>query len=64
MSARVLPWLAAAVGQGADVLVGDPGRHYLPRTGLTELAAYDVPTTRDLEGVEVKRVRVYTLGER
>jgi predicted nicotinamide N-methyase len=64
MSARVLPWLAAAVVQGADVLVGDPGRHYLPRTGLTELAAYDVPTTRELEGVEVKRVRVYALGER
>ena len=41
--------------------VGDPGRHYLPRALMTEVAALDVPTTRELEGVEVKRVRVYAL---
>ena len=55
-------WLHAAAAGGARVLVGDPGRHYLPRSGLTELAAYDVPTTRELEGVEVKRVKVFALG--
>lgn len=60
MSQRVLPWLAQARRSGAEVLVGDPGRHYLPRALLTEVAAHDVPTTRDLEGVEVKRVRVYS----
>ena len=62
MAARVQPWLLAAHGQGARVLVGDPGRHYLPRALLVELGAYDVPTTRDLEGVDVKTVRVYTVG--
>ena len=55
-------WLHAAAAAGARVLVGDPGRHYLPRSGLTELAAYDVPTTRELEGVELKRVKVFALG--
>jgi predicted nicotinamide N-methyase len=59
MTDRVLPWLSDAARQGARVLVGDPGRHYLPRALLEELGSLDVPTTRDLEGVEVKRVRVY-----
>ena len=62
MSGRVQPWLLAARAAGARVVVGDPGRHYLPRALMTELAAYDVPTTRDLEGVDVKRVVVYELG--
>jgi predicted nicotinamide N-methyase len=59
MAPRFERWLRRAAATGVRVLVGDPGRHYLPRTGLTELAAYDVPTSRALEGVEVKRVRVF-----
>ena len=61
MAARVEPWLRTAAASGTVVLVGDPGRHYLPRTGLEQVAELDVPTTRDLEGVEVKRVRTYRL---
>lgn len=59
MSDRVLPWLLGVHRAGVRVLVGDPTRHYLPRALLRELAAYDVPTTRDLEGVELKTARVY-----
>ena len=62
MAERVLPWLLAASRGGARVLLGDPGRHYLPRALLTELAAYDLQTTRDLEGVLVKTTGVYALG--
>ena len=62
MAARVQPWLLDAHRAGVRVLVGDPGRHYLPRALLYELASYDVPTTRDLEGVEVKTVRVYAFS--
>jgi predicted nicotinamide N-methyase len=62
MSARVQPWLRAAHEAGARVLVGDPVRHYLPQTGLVRLAEHDVPTSRELEGALVKRVRVLTLG--
>ena len=62
MTARVLPWLRAAAAAGRRVLLGDPGRHFLPASGLSRLAELDVPTTRDLEGVEVRRVRVYELG--
>lgn len=61
MSARVQPWLLAAARSGVRVLLGDPGRHYLPRALLSELAAYDIPTTRDLEGVQSRTSRVYTV---
>ena len=61
MAPRVLAWLSRFEGR---VLLGDPGRDYLPRTGFVELASYDVPTTRALEGVESKRVRVLSPGPR
>ena len=61
MTDRVLPWLRAAADDGTQVLLGDPGRHYLPQTGLALLSAHDIDTTRDLEGVERRRVRVYAL---
>lgn len=62
MSARVQPWLVAAARAGAQVLVGDPTRHYLPRALLTAVTEIDVPTSRELEGVERKRVGVYAVG--
>ena len=58
---RVTSWLRRS---GAHVLLGDPGRAYLPQGGWVELAAYDIPTTRDLEGVESKRVRVFSPAPR
>ncbi|HEU0103964.1 MAG TPA: 50S ribosomal protein L11 methyltransferase [Mycobacteriales bacterium] len=61
MTDRVVPWLRAAAARGTRVLLGDPGRHYLPQQGLRQLAALDVPTTRDLEGVTVRATRVYAL---
>jgi predicted nicotinamide N-methyase len=42
MTERVLPFLGMAWLDGATVLLGDPGRPYLPREGLLEAAAYDV----------------------
>lgn len=62
MTDRVVPWLRAAAARGTRVLLGDPGRHYLPQRGLEQVAEVHVPTTRDLEGVEVRRSRVYALG--
>lgn len=59
MADRVLRWLRSFPGV---VLLGDPGRDYLPRAELSEVAAYDIPTTRELEGVLVKRTRVFRLG--
>jgi predicted nicotinamide N-methyase len=59
MAERVLAWLAQAVASGSDVLIADPGRAYLPRSGLVELAAYDVPTSLDLENRQLMTTRVY-----
>jgi predicted nicotinamide N-methyase len=59
-AARMLAFLTRAADGGAFVLVGDPGRAYVPHGDLVELAAYDIPTTHDLESVETKRTRVWT----
>jgi predicted nicotinamide N-methyase len=42
MTERVLPFLEAARAAGAEVLIGDPGRPYLPHDRLTEAAVHDV----------------------
>jgi predicted nicotinamide N-methyase len=52
MAERAMRWLRRLAGRGSTVLLGDPGRAYLPTAGLCELARYDVPTSRELEGTE------------
>ena len=59
---RLLPWFASLRERGADILVGDPGRAYLPKAGLQSLAVYQVPVTRVLEDAEVKRTTVWRLA--
>ena len=61
LAGRVLAWLGQARAAGARVLIGDPGRTYFPRSGLTPLAEYRVPTTRELEDAEIKRTGVWAL---
>jgi predicted nicotinamide N-methyase len=61
MAARTIPWLHGLTRRGAMVLIGDPGRSYLPSERLECLATYAVPTTRDLEDSEVKRTSVWRL---
>ncbi len=55
---RVHVWLAAEARRGVAVLVGDPGRAYLPRSGLRTLADYAVPVLPSLEDAAVKRTWV------
>jgi predicted nicotinamide N-methyase len=62
MSARVFDWLRGLSARGATVLLGDPGRNYLPKADLHELAVYDVQTTRELEDREVRRTKVWRVG--
>ncbi|MGU3496795.1 class I SAM-dependent methyltransferase [Xanthobacteraceae bacterium A53D] len=52
-------WLRALAARGATVLIGDPGRTYLPRGELEQLAEYNVPVTRELEDLEIKRTGVW-----
>jgi predicted nicotinamide N-methyase len=61
MAEAVMAWLGQGRAAGASVLIGDPGRTYFPKDGLTKLAEYQVPTTRELEDMAVKRTSVWTL---
>ena len=61
MAERVLAFLRRARSAGALVLVGDPGRAYLPRKGLIKVAAFEVPVVRALEDAGVKRATVWQL---
>jgi predicted nicotinamide N-methyase len=58
MSERVLPFLGKAWLGGAAVYLGDPGRPYVPKEGLVEVATFDVP---DTEGPQVRRTTVWHL---
>jgi predicted nicotinamide N-methyase len=62
LAGRVVRWLAALQKRGATVLIGDPGRSYLPRGRLERLATYEVPVTRDLEDSDTKRTSVWRFG--
>jgi predicted nicotinamide N-methyase len=61
MAGRILVWLSALQARGALVLIGDPGRAYLPKDRLEALARYEVPVTRSLEDAEIKRSTVWRL---
>ena len=62
LAERVYAWLRRADARGAAVLIGDPGRSYLPREKLEKLAEYAVPVTRELEDAEIKRTAVWRLA--
>ena len=59
LAQAVTDWLSALRDRGATVLVGDPGRSYLPRSRLRCLAEYEVPVTRTLEDADIKKTSVW-----
>lgn len=59
MAQRTTDWLERLARRGATVLIGDPGRAYLPKPRLQALAVYRIETTRELEDSEVKRTTVW-----
>jgi predicted nicotinamide N-methyase len=54
MASRVIGLLRRTAARGRLALLGDPGRAYLPREGLVELARYVVPVSRELEDREAR----------
>src|SRR5579864_4746864 len=54
MASRAIALLRRIAARGRPALLGDPGRAYLPREGLSELARYVVPTSRELEDREAR----------
>ncbi len=62
MTGHIMPWLRRLAAAGTEVWLADPGRAYLPREGLVELAQYQVPTTRELEDRDSRAVTIYRLS--
>jgi predicted nicotinamide N-methyase len=59
---KCLSWLRDAQLEGIVVLIGDPGRSYLPKSELKKIAEYSVPVSRDLEDAEIKQTAVWKLA--
>jgi predicted nicotinamide N-methyase len=78
LAERVTDWLATLARQnlasqnltrqnlgqsGACVLIGDPGRSYLPRSALVEIMSYQVPVARTLEDADIKKSSVWRFAQ-
>jgi predicted nicotinamide N-methyase len=61
IAALMLPALSRLVEAGAEVLVGDPHRAYLPVGVLEPIAGYDVDVETDIEDAPVKTAVVARL---
>jgi predicted nicotinamide N-methyase len=60
MTRHILPWLRACA-RDAEVWVADPGRAYLPGSGLERIASYDVPTSLELEDRTLRPTVLYRM---
>ena len=61
LAERLTEWLRSLATRGVAVLLGDPGRAYLPSDGLEALARYDVPTPLELEDRTIREGIVWQL---
>ncbi len=59
MSERVLPWFEFLAARDVDILIGDPGRAYLPTARLEKLSVHHVQVTRALEDQDVRETTVW-----
>ena len=59
MAERVAGWLARLAADGVLVLLGDPGRNFLPREALERQTVYRVETSRELEAGDQRDTTVW-----
>ena len=62
MAERVFAWFQDLAAAGVTILMGDPGRAYLPRQGLVEMARYQVPTSTELEDKAMRLTLVWRIS--
>lgn len=62
MAERVFAWFQELAESGVTILMGDPGRAYLPRRGLVEMARYQVPTSTELEDKDMRLTLVWRIA--
>ena len=56
---KALPWLRDLVAAKRTVLIGDPGRFYLPNLGMERIASYHAPTTSIMEDSDLRNAGVW-----
>lgn len=62
MAGAMLAWLRSCAEAGAEVMLGDPGRHYLDAAGMVCLGRYRLPSSRELEAGDEADCSVYRLA--
>lgn len=62
LAAQVEAWLRAWSAKGVPVLLGDPGRTYMPRAGLEMAAGYAVKTTKAIEDTDLRNAVVWRVA--
>ncbi|MER9128768.1 50S ribosomal protein L11 methyltransferase [Mesorhizobium sp. M0768] len=62
LAGRVVPFLDRCLAAGIAVLIGDPGRAYLPRSRLRLLAEYEVPDVGEGRNAAMKPSGVFSFG--
>jgi len=61
MAEKVTAWLRTVAAAGTLVLLGDPGRAYVPTSGIERVGSYTVPTTLELEDRETRETVIWRL---
>ena len=61
MADRVTAWLRGIAATGTLVLLGDPGRAYVPTSGIERVGQYAVPTSLELEDREMRETTIWRL---
>lgn len=59
LAGMIEAWLRTRRNAGTQVLIGDPGRTYLPKARLEKLISYAVKTARALEDTDVRNTSVW-----
>ncbi len=59
LAEAVTPWLRRLAAEGLDVLVGDCCRAFFPRSGIVELARYEIATSPEVEQKNITSAGVW-----
>jgi predicted nicotinamide N-methyase len=62
LAGRVIGFLDRCAANGATVLIGDPGRAYLPQARLKRIAEYRTPDVGEVEDATMKTSGVFVLA--
>ena len=63
LASRVEQWIDDLSAMPVDILIGDPGRTYLPRQKLQSLASYRIDYTNAVEDSDLRATTVWGLAD-